>query len=119
MKSDPIGTVDACAFSLITIAALAEPAGPEQAAVVGYEHLDLERPAGVVDHRVDPRDLPLEDRAGVRGDEEPDGLPDLDVVGVMLGTLTWSRSGFSITSSAIASPCLSICPSETFRLAMA
>ena len=41
---------------------LGESAGPEQPALVGDHGLDLERPAGGVDRRVDPRDLALDRR---------------------------------------------------------
>ena len=50
---------------------LGEPAGPELALVVGHGGLDLEGPAGRVDHRVDPAHLAGEGLAGVRRRPRP------------------------------------------------
>ena len=95
---------------------LGEPAGAEQAAVVGDDGLDLEGPARGVDRRVDPRDLAR--RTAVPGYDATatrTGWPSLTSALNRSGTFAQSRSGFSMTRSTTASPSLSICPSETDR----
>ena len=64
-----------------------QPAGPEQSALVGDQRLDLERPAGRVDRRADPRDPPLERHVGMRRDGEPHELADAHLVERAFGDL--------------------------------